>query len=294
MDGSRGTSKRTMIAKCVLGLVTAATIGAGCGNSSAPPLRAGSMCDCPCASASVASAAAPSAPPSASIVPTTPLAEGDLVKILQAGEHAQAAMRRFAWHNGAGCVAELDEHDRLDTRPVQASTDPEASLAMVRAECMMLAGKCDAGRQLFKAAFAASQGENGSPEQTDKVTDAIVGMYCHAANMSPRDQVLTARAELTAGAWTTTKTVAECQKAYETVMKNRATVVPRDEDDAMVKDPLGFLYAAAPNCLARAGDCAAAWKAYEEIVAEKFKGQAWIGKPDVVRSSFESLVPRCK
>lgn len=228
------------------------------------------------------------------MTPTSPLTESDVARILRAGEHAQAATRRFASHDGAGCLAELDEHDRLDTRPMQASRSSDSSLALLRGECMMLAGQCDAGRQLYRASFGAMQGKNGSPEQTEKVTDAIVGMYCHGANMTPRDQVLTARAELTSGAWMTTKIAAACTAAYQTVWKYRNTVQPRDDDDTMVKDPLSFLLAAAPNCLARAGDCAAAWRVYQDVTAEKFKGQAWIAKQDVVRSSFDSIAPRCK
>ena len=235
----------------------------------------------------------PSAPPSASA--SAPLTESDVAKIIRAGEHAQTAQRRFAWHDGAGCLAELDEHDRLDPRADQASTSTDTSyLALLRAECMMLVGQCDAGRTMYKKAFTAMQGKNGSPEQTEKVTDAIVGMYCHGTNMTPRDRVLTARMELQQGAWMTTKTPEQCMSAFETVWKNRSTVVPRDEDDVMVKDPLGFLYATAPNCLARAGDCAGAWKVFQDITNEKFKGQAWISKPDVVKKTFESIVPKCQ
>jgi hypothetical protein len=247
------------------------------------------------ASASASQGAATLPAQSASVTPTLPISDSDVTRIMQAGEHAQAAGRRFAWHDGAGCLAELDEHDRLDPRPAQVSTNADSSyLAMLRGECMMLSGQCEAGRQLYKKSFTAMQGKNGSPEQTDRVTDAIVGMYCHGTNLSPRDQVLTARAELQAGAWQTAKTSAVCMAAYKTVMKYRTTVVPRDDDDVMVKDPLSFLFAAAPNCLARAGDCDGAWKVFQEVAAEKFAGKPLLTKPDVMRKTFESITPKCK
>jgi pentatricopeptide repeat protein len=222
------------------------------------------------------------------------MSQSDVARILQASEHLDAARKKMAWHDGAGCLADLDEHDKLDPRPAMASTNADSYAAMLRAQCLMLAGQCEAGRTLYRKAFTAMQGANGSPEQTEKVTDAMVGMYCHGTNLSPRDQVLQARAELQAGAWMTTKPAATCLAAYKTVMKNRTTVVPRDDDDVMVKDPVSFLLVAAPNCLARAGDCEAAWKVYQEIAAEKFKGQIILSKPDILRSSFESITPKCK
>jgi hypothetical protein len=250
--------------------------------------------DAAIASAAPSPSTSPAPSASAAAAPSA-YSESDVSRIVRAGEHAQAAMRRLAWHDGAGCLAELDEHDKLDPRPSQASTNAEVAMyAMVRAECMMLAGRCDEGKAFYKRAFTAAQGANGTPEQSERMTDVVGGMFCHGANLSPRDRFLRARMDLTNGAWSRTLTPQACLDAYQTMMKLRTTVTPHDDDDSLVKDPVGFLYAAAPNCFARAGDCASAWRVFNELNAERFKGQAWTAKQDVVQKSFESLVPRCK
>ena len=99
------------------------------------------------------------------------------------------------------------------------------------------------------------------------------------------------------GAWTKTLDVATCTNAYKTIMRLKDTVKPKDEDDALLKDPLMFMMTAAPNCLAKAGDCNAAFTAYWEIAKEHYKGsktEAWMSKEENARKNFESTVQRCK
>jgi hypothetical protein len=87
---------------------------------------------------------------------------------------------------------------------------------------------------------------------------------------------------------------------YQKVKTLAKTVKPKDDDDTMVKDNNTFLMSAAPNCLAKAGDCSNAFKVFVEAQGEfnKEKGVAPTKDPKVAetiaKGSFEAIVPKCK
>jgi hypothetical protein len=223
--------------------------------------------------------------------------------MMEASEHLDAARHKMAWRDGAGCLAELDAHDRLDARPSAVSTSERAVQAsMLRAQCLMLAGQCDAGRKLMAESYTYSLGLQTSPLNTQRTVDAMVGLYCQGASLSPRDQFLVARFTLQQGASATTATPATCLDAYRTIRRLRTTVTPKDDDDLLVKDPLSFLVTAAPGCVARAGDCAGAYSVYREATKAFYESdprfgppmQPWWNDDARTRSAFESTFPRCK
>ena len=271
-------------------------LAVACGAASAPA----GQCPCTCASASPSVATASSAPPepvaSASVLPSgSATANGNPESYTPhelAGEHADAARVKASARDGAGCLAELDRHDKLDPRHL--STDPKQSyVAFLRAQCLMLSGKCTAGRDLLRKSQQMTQGMS-APEQIDKLVDVIAGTYCEGGDMTPRDRFLRARMDLTNGAWTTKKDAAFCSRAYKTMWSLRGVVVPRDDDDTLVKDPLLFLLTAAPSCLARAGDCDAAFATYKEVALELYKGAAWSRDDKTLRRNFEAIQPKCR
>ena len=218
----------------------------------------------------------------------------------KAAEHFDTATTKMNAKDGKGCLAELDEHDKLDPRPGGLSTNPSAGWpAYVRAQCLMASGQCDAGRALFRKAFETKNGATSGPEQTDKVTDATAGMWCQGGKMSPRDQLLAARMELQAGAYTSKKDASVCKADFDTIMKLRKTVKKKDDDDDLV-DPISllrFVQVTAPACLAKAGDCAQAFKVYTEAAialdAETTKSN-WTKNEASLKTNFGSTVPKCK
>lgn len=215
----------------------------------------------------------------------------------KAAEHFDTASKKLTARDGRGCLDELDAHDKLDPRPMGLSTNPGAAWpSMLRAQCLMLAGQCEAGKTLFRKAWSAQNpGEDAS--RTDTIVGVYAGKNCQGGNMSPRDEFLKARMTLQEGAWTKTLDVATCTNAYKTIMRLKDTVKPKDDDDALVKDPLMFMLSAAPNCLAKAGDCEAAFKAYWEIAKEQYKGQPaekHYAVEEKARKSFSSMTQKCK
>ncbi len=204
------------------------------------------------------------------------------------------AQQKLTSRDGPVCIAALDIHDKLDARPHSASTDPTSGWsAMMRAQCLMLAGQCDAGKQLFRAAWT-TQHPNEDASRTQTIVDVYAGKNCQGANLTPRDRFVRARMTLQDGAWTTKISPQACMSAYRELIALRTTVTPRDEDDALVKDPLLFAMTAAPNCLARAGDCDGAYVVYREIVTAQYPNAAWTKDEAMVRRQFLSSVRKCK
>ncbi len=214
----------------------------------------------------------------------------------KAVEHFDSATKKLAVRDGKGCLADLDAHDKLDPRPMGLSSNAAAAWpSLLRGQCLMLAGQCEAGKVLMRKSWSAAH-----PDQDASTVDTIVGSYvgkhCQG-NLTPRDEFLKARMTLQDGAWTKTLDVATCTNAYKTILRLKDSVKPKDDDDALLKDPTMFMLSAAPNCLAKAGDCTAAFNAYWEIAKIHYKGtqtEKWYSEEANARTNFASTVQRCK
>ena len=88
--------------------------------------------------------------------------------------HLESAMAKSIAGDGKGCMDELDAHDKLE--PERSSTDPKAPYSHTRSKCLMMSGKCDAGKKLMVKYFEA-QGAMDA-----KTIDIVVGTefdkYC--------------------------------------------------------------------------------------------------------------------
>jgi hypothetical protein len=235
--------------------------------------------------------------------PETPEAKNLAGKLLartdrehKAAEHAEAGRMKANSRDGRGCLAELDEHDKLDPRPEGMSTTMGSAYSSMRGQCLMLAGQCAAGKLMFRRSLEKNAGANMGPEQLDKAADAYASMNCQGGSMSPRDQLLKALFELQQGAYMQKKTTAACDAAYQTAKRLVPTVKPNDDDDSQVKMAGASLRTTAPACFAKAGDCDSAWSSWKE---------AWKLDPnlppasrnlndDALRRGFEAVVRKCK
>jgi hypothetical protein len=70
----------------------------------------------------------------------------------QAAERLTSATQK-AYRKDASCLADLDAYDRTVSDPAQRSTSASSSLAQSRAMCLMVAGRCDDGERLQRAAL---------------------------------------------------------------------------------------------------------------------------------------------
>jgi hypothetical protein len=209
----------------------------------------------------------------------------------EARAHFDSALQKMNSRDGKGCLAELDEHDKRDAK--HQSTDPKSQIGHVRGQCLMLAGKCDAGKELVRKSLEqhASMGD----ESVDNAVEGYVSLYCQGGNMSARDQLLRALRELQDGAYVNKKEKAACLSAYQTVKKLAPQVKPKDDEDIILINGPKNVYATAPNCIARAGDCELAWKVFQEAYpAENLDKADADVKQKIMQKTFEALVKKCK
>ncbi len=224
-------------------------------------------------------------------------AAGKIDKKLEMSDEARAryesAMTKLGAKDGKGCLAELDAHDKLD--PKNLSTDPKSAISLQRGFCVMLAGQCDAGKALIRKSMDAHPSAASTAEHNDRVIESYAGLYCQGGSMSPRDQLIQSLMTLQKGAFMGQLPVAECKSAYQTAHKLMSSVKPKDDEDMQVANAPKSLYHVAANCFARAGDCAAAQKAFTEsypadtLANVKDPKQ----KETIMQSTFDSLVKKC-
>lgn len=211
----------------------------------------------------------------------------------QARSHYESAMTKYASRDGKGCLSELDSYDKLE--PKRKSSDPKQAMAYYRSLCLMVSGKCDAGKALYRKSL--ENGPNAAtfgPEGIDRGVESAASMNCQG-KMSPRDELLGGWMTLAMG-YSTKKTVAECSEAYAKVRKNIDKVEAKDEDDHQVIQAKRDLYTMAPGCFARAGDCKLARKAFDETLPkERLEG---IKDPEqrekTATQMFENFAAKCK
>jgi hypothetical protein len=161
-------------------------------------------------------------------------------------------------------------------------------MAMSRAMCMMLAGDCTHGKDLYRAAMAANSGATLGPEMLDRSVDSMASLYCQGATLEPRDALLKATMDLNQGAYMSTTTMAACQGAIDTVKRLLPVVKPRSPDDSQVVQASAILRAAGPECLARAGDCEASWRVFHDA----WRAEKSFDEP-TLRTMFGTVVRRC-
>ncbi len=225
----------------------------------------------------------------------------------KATEHAEQARLKLSSRDGKACLAELDAHDQLDPRPAGLSTNAKGSYyALLRSQCLMLAGQCDAGKRLYRTSLEATSSMQLGPEQVDRSVDGVAGMFCQGAGMSARDRIMKATQELTQGGYMAKKDPAFCQAQIKTLRDLIPTTQPKDEDDDLVLNAPDALSNAGTACLAKAGDCDAAWAHYQETwrhteyykfaKPERREGLEQRKNTDVkiLRSAFESIHSKCK
>jgi hypothetical protein len=202
-------------------------------------------------------------------------------------EQLTSAHRKLLAGDGKGCLVDLDAHDKSDARPAGLSTEPKGN-GWLRAQCLMASGQCDAGRALAKRSSEA-QNPSQSPKVTDDVVDSSIAQHCASKTAAPRDQLL--RATFVLGQWATRDRAKpeQCVEAVDRASAAWPKVTPRDADDRLTKDIQRRIAEDGARCLARAGDCAAAWKRYPALhAAWQASEKREPATPEALRSAFVS------
>ncbi len=264
----------------VLYLAAAVAMGLACdsrptASTATNPPAGCPKCECKCSCPD--DPAAIVGPSSATPTPA-PTSAQDEIEDLSYGLSRKVAKR------DATCLADLD-------RLKQLSPKTEARMQFARGQCLMLAGRCEAGAAVVRKEMAATT--ELMDEQLDRTIETYSSMYCQGP-MDERGELLRALAELQKGAYQGNIGIRACTNAAKTIVRLRGRVRPKNEEDSQIVSlENSFAYSAAA-CLARAGDCAGAWKVFnDESTALRAIADPAI-RAEAMRSTFDSVVPKCK
>ncbi len=225
----------------------------------------------------------------------------------KAAEHLLQARQKLVSGDGRGCLADLDAHDSLDPRPGGVSTSATSYIAHMRSECLMRAGQCTAGKELARNATAKLLGIDATPEDLDARVEVLATQLCPQSELSPEVRLQRAADELNLGG-RTAKGLAYCTARIKFLKDAFATIPRMDASTEMLNMTWLTVHSAlgnsGPNCLARAGDCGAAWDLYTQSVDAYHR--ATYGTSYVVggqryeipyvpeKRSFFRMVPLCR
>ncbi len=160
-----------------------------------------------------------------------------------------------ARRDGAACLRDMNEHDRLDPQPELLTTNPASPWAPSRSLCMMLEGDCKGGHDLHLG-WLKAQNDSRPADNLELQLDAVIGSYCQGPNLTPRERLLVASQRLSeAGGGLRTATAVECMEWYETEKSLVPLVAPRSLEDRFVTNAPLQMTGDVVACLARAADC---------------------------------------
>ncbi|MFO7561305.1 MAG: hypothetical protein R6X02_01575 [Enhygromyxa sp.] len=202
-------------------------------------------------------------------------------------ELTAAANRKLMHGDGKGCLADLD---RI------AAADPklDKQLLMVRAQCRMAAGECQAGKQQVADYYVREMAM--TRERAEKTAESLASMHCQGGDASERDRLLVAYFDLSDGAYTNKRDVVFCDERLAIIEELAPRVSPRDVEDSQITGGRQALFHTAAMCFARAGDCQAAYSHYRRLFPRE--SLDLIADPamreSVVRDSFDSSIALCK
>lgn len=165
-------------------------------------------------------------------------------------------------------------------------------MGYTRGQCLLVTGKCDEGAKLLRQEWADTAGM--SPEMVERSVESIVLMSC-TGKLDDRREMLRALNKLQEGGYQSNIGIRACTNAINTIAKLKMKVKPKDDEDYQVISVADTLPMAAASCLARAGDCKAAWGEFQEHYSGKHLAE--IKDPAVrattLRTTFEAVAAKC-
>lgn len=290
-------STSTSLTAIVLALAAASALACGRPAAQQPPPCP--PCECLCANAggaggasgaSGASGAGPQSPANGASPATPPAAGGSSMtpqQRLEVDELMASANRKMNFDDGAGCLADLDRLVALEPRY-------ERSMLLTRAQCEMLVGRCQQGKERIARYFREEQ--NMHPERALTTAESMASMRCRGGDSSDRDRLLGALFQLQQGAYMNPIGVDKCREHLNTARALAPKVQPQGPDDHQIRSAPTVLFHLGANCYARAGECGAARRAFTELFPPE--NLASVQDPAmrerIVAQAFESSVERCK
>jgi len=209
--------------------------------------------------------------------------------MMQAGKLRNAAGEKAELRDGTGCLADLDEADRLDPDPTRISTDPQGTL-WLRASCEMLKGDCDSGKaHLRKARQAQSPGLG--PDIVDRMVEQTATRFCPVEQLPTWSRIERLSSDLYF-AWTKGE-AAGCASIARRLSKE-LDKAPKPEQHEQQSTLLGAYTSIgnAGECLAKAGRCADGKQLARESLKRRGDNRS-LSEPGYTER-WENAHPACK
>jgi hypothetical protein len=199
-------------------------------------------------------------------------------------ELGASANRKLHHDDGKGCLEDLDK--------IKAKAPKLAkTMTALRAQCQMLNGECQAGKRLLAGYYMREL--NMTPERAESTAESIGSMRCRGADMTDRDRMLRALWEISDGAFMNQRS--DCEKNIAIVRELRDKVLPDGPDDGQIKGGPRAVFHNGAACLARAKDCAGAWRVWQDnYPADAMRTLSEAQRREVIESGFRSSIERCK
>ena len=261
------------------GLVVAVALAMGCTASSAAsaPSRSCPPCECECDCRNESNG------PTGSSTAMTPSGGADVAALVR------SATKKARARDGAGCLQDLD-------RAVKADPAMQETLLHMRGQCLMLVGRCEEGQRVARRGFQTSMGIEMDAERLDEMVESYAAMFC-TGKVDDRMAVLRAPSNLQNAAYMAAKTPEYCRQQENAVRRHGARVKPKNNQDHRIRNLEQQLFALAPACYARAGDCTASYAAFKRLLpresAAAFARMPAADRERTQRETFESMVERC-
>jgi hypothetical protein len=203
------------------------------------------------------------------------------------GELVADATRKMNHGDGEGCLSDLARVAELDSKM-------DARLAVLRGQCEMAAGKCQAGKDRVARWYERETAM--SPDRAALTAEQLASMHCKGGDANDRDRLLAALFKLSDGAYMNTREPEFCAEHLRVARSLIPKVKPTGPDDGQLTGGIQALFHTAASCFAKAGDCRSALSVYTEL----FPAAGLSAIPDpaqrekIVRESFDSSIVRCK
>jgi hypothetical protein len=221
--------------------------------------------------------------------PAHPEIDLDGTPMMQAGKLRNAAQEKAELKDGAGCIADLDEADRMDADPTRISTNSNA-LLWLRATCEMLLGDCDSGKLHLRLA-RQTQSPGIGPNIIDDMVNDSAKRFCPVDQLPTWDRIDRLSADVYF-AWTNNQAAA-CN-SIATRLLAELDKAPK-ADDHEHRRVLLAAYTSVGNagaCLAKADQCARGKQLAQESIRRR--GQATALAEPAYSERWEKAYPNCK
>jgi hypothetical protein len=155
----------------------------------------------------------------------------------------------------------------------------------------MLAGRCQAGKQALTDYYVREM--NMNPDLARTSVESIASLRCRGGDETDRDRLLRALRELVDGAYISTRS--DCTANLKLVKELLPRVPPNGPDDTQITASPKALFHTGAACLARAGDCKAAFQVYrDEFPSAGMSKLPEAERRAVIEKSFRAGIERCK